>query len=111
MSVQSGTMLLKTYQNQEIFRAEKLNLIADNLGANIATGALENRLVDGLMYRDALIDTLKSLSGTEKKDDIRFVSMTKYSKVPDPKKVISVKNRIAVIYASGTIVMGKGNDR
>ena len=90
--------------------AEKLNLIADNLGANIATGALENKLVDGLMFRDALIDTLKSLSGTDKKDDIRLVSMTKYSKVPDSKKIISVKNRIAVIFASGTIVMGKGND-
>jgi protease-4 len=36
--------------------------------------------------------------------------MTKYSKVPDPDRTISVKNRIAVIYASGTIVTGKGND-
>jgi protease-4 len=36
--------------------------------------------------------------------------MAKYTKVPDPNKIISVKNRIAVIYASGTIVAGKGND-
>ena len=36
--------------------------------------------------------------------------MTKYSKVPDPKKTYSVKNKIAVVYASGTIVTGKGND-
>lgn len=90
--------------------AEKLKAVADNLAGNIAAGALENKLVDGLMFRDELIDTLKVLSGTEMKDDIRLVSMTKYSKVPDPKKVISVKNRIAVIYASGTIVMGKGNE-
>ena len=89
---------------------EKLNLVADNLKANTATGALENRLVDGLMYRDALIDTLKSLSGTDQKDDIQFVSMTKYSRVPDTKKIISVKNRLSVIYASGTIVMGKGTE-
>jgi len=90
--------------------AEKLKAVADNLAGNIAAGALENKLVDGLMFRDELIDTLKVLSGTEMKDDIRLVSMIKYSKVPDPKKVISVKNRIAVIYASGTIVMGKGNE-
>ena len=90
--------------------ADKLKLMADNLAGNIASGALENGLVDGIIYRDELIDTLKSLSGTEKKDDLRLVSMTKYSKVPDPKKVISVKNRIAVIYASGSIVMGKGNE-
>ena len=36
--------------------------------------------------------------------------MSKYSKVPDPDKNVSAKNRIAVIYASGTIVTGKGNE-
>jgi protease-4 len=30
--------------------------------------------------------------------------------VPDPKKVVSAKNKIAVIYASGSIVNGKGSD-
>jgi protease-4 len=39
-----------------------------------------------------------------------LVSMTKYSKVPDPNRKISVKNRISVVYASGTIVTGKGNE-
>jgi protease-4 len=39
-----------------------------------------------------------------------MVSMSKYSKVPDPAKSYTVKNRIAVVYASGTIVMGKGNE-
>ena len=36
--------------------------------------------------------------------------MTKYSKVPDNKMNYSQKNKIAVIYASGTIVTGKGRD-
>lgn len=90
--------------------ATQLNLLADNLDGNLASRALETKLVDGLMYRDELIDTLKSLSGISKDKDLNLVSMTKYSKVPDVKKVISVKNKIAVIYAEGTIVMGKGND-
>jgi protease-4 len=89
---------------------EQLNRLADNLEGFIATSALENKLVDGLMFRDALIDTLKALSGISTDKDIRPVSMTKYSKVPDRNKTISVKNRIAVVYASGTIVMGKGNE-
>jgi len=88
----------------------QLNLLADNLDGNLASRALETKLVDGLMYRDELIDTLKSLSGISKDKDLNLVSMTKYTKVPDVKKVISVKNKIAVIYAEGTIVMGKGND-
>jgi len=36
--------------------------------------------------------------------------MSRYTKVPDLKKFKYSKNRIAVIFASGTIVMGKGND-
>lgn len=89
---------------------EKLNQIADNLVGYSASGALENKLVDGLLYRDALIDTLKIRSGLTTDDKIYMVSMTKYSKVPDPKRTASAKDRIAVIYASGTIVMGKGNE-
>ena len=90
--------------------AEKLNLLADNLSGNIASTALENKLVDGIMYRNELIDTLKSLSGISKEKDLNLVSMSKYTKVPDPNKNVSAKNRIAVIYASGTIVTGKGNE-
>ncbi|MBK8884797.1 MAG: signal peptide peptidase SppA [Bacteroidales bacterium] len=90
--------------------ADKLNLIADNLSGNIASTALENKLVDGLLYRNELIDTLKFLSGISKEKDLSLVSMAKYTKVPDPNKVVSAKTRIAVIYASGNIVTGKGNE-
>jgi len=89
---------------------DQLNIMADNLVANIAAGALENNLVDGLIYRDTLIDTLKSLSGLTTDDKIEFVSMTKYTKVPGQKRTVAAKTRISVIYASGSIVMGKGNN-
>jgi len=90
--------------------AETLNRIADNLDGNIASKALESNLVDALMYRDELNDTLKSLSGISLDKDLKTISMFKYSKVPDHNKTIDVKNKIAVIYASGTIVTGKGNE-
>jgi protease IV len=89
---------------------ENLNQMADNLVGYLASGALENKLVDGLLYRDALIDTLKILSELTKDDKINMVSMSKYSRVPNPNKMVSAKNKIAVIFASGTIVMGKGNE-
>ncbi|HBE40581.1 MAG TPA: signal peptide peptidase SppA, partial [Bacteroidales bacterium] len=73
-------------------------------------GAFESNLVDGLIYRDQLIDTLKILSGLTPDDKIALVPMVRYTKVPDPKKVLTTRTRIAVIYASGTITMGKGND-
>ena len=90
--------------------AEQLNLLADNLSGNMASTALDEKLVDGILYRNELIDTLKSLSGITKEKDLNLVSMAKYAKVPDPDKNVSAKNRIAVIYASGTIVTGKGNE-
>ena len=89
---------------------EQLNKLADNLDGNLASGAFESKLVDGLMYRDALIDTLKSLSGINKDKELNLISMTKYTKVADTKLSFSAKNKIAVVYASGTIVTGKGNE-
>jgi protease IV len=90
--------------------AEKLNLLADNLAGNVSSSAFESGLVDGLLFRDELNDTLKVLSGIKKDDKIHFVSMSKYTRVPDLKKSTYSKNKIAVIYASGNIVMGKGTD-
>jgi protease IV len=89
---------------------DKLNKMADDLVSINVENAHANGLIDGLIYRDQLDDTLKTLAGVESSEDLKFVSMSKYTKVPDPKRKISLKNKIAVIYASGNIVMGKGND-
>jgi len=51
----------------------------------------ENNLVDGLLYRDGLIDTLKALTGIAKEKDLNLVSMSKYTKVPDPKQILFCK--------------------
>jgi protease IV len=102
--------VIKSISQSRNIPEDQLNLLADKMTGNIASDALKNNLVDGLMYRDALIDTLKVLSGVSTEKDINLVSMLKYNKVPDPNKSGSVKNRIAVIYASGTIVTGKGNE-
>jgi protease-4 len=87
---------------------DKLNKMADNLVSINVEDALSNSLIDGLIYRDELNDTLKILSGVNSSKDLKFVSMSKYAKVTNPDKKISVRNKIAVIYASGNIVMGKG---
>lgn len=89
---------------------EKLNLLADELAGNTSDSALESGLIDGLIFRDQLIDSLKILSGLTTDDKIELVPMTKYSKVPDPGKPAYSKNKISVIYAEGDIVMGKGTD-
>lgn len=89
---------------------DSVNLLADNLAGNLSSTALAGHLVDGLLYRDQLDDTLKSLSGLGSDDKIHFVSMNNYARVSDASKLNFAKKRISVIYASGTIVMGRGRD-
>jgi protease-4 len=102
--------VLETISESRGISTEQLNQLADNLSGNLASNAIDNKLVDGLMFRDELSDTLKALSGISTDKDINYVSMSKYSKVPDTDKKVAAKNKISVIYASGTIVMGKGNE-
>jgi protease-4 len=90
--------------------ADQVNKFAEDLVGNNAADALDKKLIDGLLYRDALIDTLKSISGISKESKVNYISMSKYSKIPDPDKSYSSTNKIAVIYAEGSIVTGKGNE-
>jgi protease-4 len=102
--------VIETISEARGIPVEKLSSLADNLAGNIAASAWDNNLIDGLLFRDQMIDTLKSLAGVEKDKDLKLVSMIKYGKVPDPSRVFSTKNRISVIYAEGNIVMDKGNE-
>lgn len=90
---------------------EKLNQLADNLVSFDINNAMEEGLVDGLMYRDEIIEELKTLAGTEEGKNLEKVTMAKYRNVEtvakDGKRKEKAEASIAVIYAEGTINMGK----
>lgn len=89
----------------------ELNRIADNIEVNSAKTAFENKLVDGLMYYDEFLDTIKSLTGTAADKDIKSIDMKKYTRVPEKRESKGLeRNKIAVIYAQGTIISGEGGD-
>jgi protease IV len=69
--------------------------------------ALAYKLVDGLKYDDEVKDELRGKLKIDKHDPINFVSICKYGKAVDYKA--SGKDNIAVIYAEGEIVEGKGD--
>ena len=85
-----------------------LNNIADNLEVTNADKALELNFVDGLAFRDEIINTLKEKTGREDDDKLLSVSFGKYIKAKDPNKKKFSKNKIAVVFAQGGIVQGKG---
>lgn len=87
---------------------KKLNLLADNLTVRNAETALEHGLIDSIVYKDQVIDLLKELTNTKQKNDINSVGIEQYAKVPAPRKHKGlIKEKIAVIYATGNIVMGE----
>ena len=101
-----GQILMGISQNRNI-SVEQLNKIADNLETIFnADKALEYGLVDNLYYKDQVLDELKGLTGSNK--DINAVGNANYAKSYKDKN--QSKNEVAIIYASGQIFDGKGDE-
>ena len=83
---------------------DELNTIANQV-ATFRKGefALENKLVDELKYFDQVLDDLKELSGIALKKDLKIVEIAKYKKVPSTQSKGLIRDKIAVVYASGDI--------
>ncbi len=86
---------------------ERINEMTDRLEIVTAQDALSAGLVDAVMFKDELLDTLKHLFGTEKDEELKMISLSKYKKAR-LKVNFKEKNRVAVLYANGEIVMGSG---
>ena len=85
----------------------KLDNIADRLALKSAEDALTNDLVDSLLYKDEVINILKELTGTDENKDLNSISLRKYTKVTKTKDYKGLaRDKIAVIYAYGDVVMG-----
>jgi len=89
---------------------QELNTYADNLATRTPALALENNFVDGLVYMDQYISSIKQQLGLSSNQDFNHINILDYAEYAS--KVIKTKepDRIAVIYAQGEIGYGKGND-
>lgn len=87
---------------------EALNAYADQLATSDTQNAEKLSLIDGFQYRDELKTRLINLSHKDAEKDPELVSMTRYSKVVVPGFSKS-ENKIALVYAEGSIVMGDGS--
>lgn len=102
-----GRLLLAMSKDRGI-SLDDMNLVADQLDLTEADNALELTFVDGLAYRDEIIDILKDKTGVESDDDLESVSFGKYTNAKLDKKEKIAKDKIAVVYAQGSIEQGKG---
>jgi protease-4 len=83
--------------------------LADSAKVRNPKDALVYKMIDGLKYKDEVLDELKSKSGIEKKKELKSVTIEEYDPAPEENSSGS-SDRIAIIYANGEIISGEGND-
>ena len=88
----------------------ELNKIADDLSAYKAGNNVESGLTDALLYRDEVIEKITELTGIEDITSENLLSLRKYNNAFVKSNKPVSRNKIAVIYASGDIIEGKGDE-
>jgi protease IV len=113
--IQTAEIMNDIYSHflQRIAEARKIDTaslrrLADGNMVQFSNDALRYKLVDGLKYDDEVKDEIRSRIKLDKDDNINLVNVEKYAKAVNYKS--SGSGRIAVIYAQGDIVYGKGED-
>jgi protease-4 len=100
-----NNFLLTTAASRKIDTAT-LKRYADQNLIQYASDAFRYKLIDGLKYDDEVQDELRKKLNIDKDEKVNFVSVDKYADAVDFRQKGS--NKIAVIYAAGDIVDGKG---
>ena len=89
---------------------EKLNQIADDLSTIDSDQLVETGMIDGLIYYDEMLTLMKGKMGVEEEDDLEAVSLKSYKEAPVKEKKEYSKNKVAVIYAMGSVVDGNAGE-
>jgi len=88
---------------------EEINSIADDLLARTPEMAIENSMIDGHLFNDEYNDKLKVLIGMEIDKKLNSVSISDYISTGKGRIKSTASDKIAIIYAQGEIMYGKGS--
>jgi protease-4 len=98
--------IMDSIANQRGLTLEKVQQDANNLSLEDAKECLNLTYVDALLYQDQIEDSLIALAEGTK---LNLISLNKYSHAKGKEKEIS-RDKIAIIYATGEIKSGKGDE-
>ncbi len=103
--------ILDDISKQRNLTLNQLNIIADEFQTRTPESALEAGMIDGILYRDEVLDHFRERLEIEKDDKVNMVSFHRYLRAPLPESMLPQRSRdkIAVVYGSGNIVMGEGS--
>ena len=99
--------IMDSIANQRGFSLSKIQQHARNISLESAKSCIDLNYVDALLYEDQIEDSLLKLSGVKK---LNIINLTKYTNVNDIRKEEISRNKIAIIYATGAIKSGKGDE-
>ncbi|NVO20043.1 MAG: signal peptide peptidase SppA [Bacteroidetes bacterium] len=102
--------VLKGISESRKISREQLTQIADKLMVHTPQDAVDLKLVDKLMYKDELIEELKTRVGISDANDLKIMKFGKYADAPSKNDSPASSGKIAVIFATGNIVSGEGDD-
>lgn len=84
-----------------------LKQTVDQLMADSPENALATNLIDGVSYKETVINEIKERVGLEESDKLPMISLKDYNKSNPASSNYKAKDRIAVVYAEGVIYDGK----
>jgi protease-4 len=87
-----------------------LNRYADELVSIDNKKLVETGMIDGLIYYDEMLSLMKNKVGIEESEDLEAINLSRYKDVPDKKKKAYSRDKIAVIYAMGTVLDGNAGE-
>lgn len=106
-----GTLISDISKSRGI-TTEKLNAIADSLGARNPELAIKNHMIDGIRYLDQYEGLLRKSTGTKETEELNTLDIYEYARHTSGKGFLKApENKIAVIFAQGEISYGKGNNQ
>ena len=89
---------------------QALRGMADSLVFAQSSDYVRSGLIDEAIYRDELLSKLRNRLGLDEDKKIRTITPAAYFKAEGPFRKFNLKkDRIAVVYAEGTIITGEGD--
>ena len=98
--------LVRVSQSRKIDTAT-LHRLANTGAIQTPQDAVSNKLIDGVLYDDQVKDEIKKHLKLGKYDKINYITINKYAEAASFRQ--SGSSRIALIYAEGNIIDGKGD--
>lgn len=101
-------LFLKDISDSRGISVAELRSIADDYLAADPKEAQRLKMIDMVGHRDEALGKIREKIGLKEDDKLNLVKLDNYYKAKPPSENYSIKNKVAVIYAEGSIVDGKG---